>query len=168
MVNRPWLSADVKGFLTTHLGNQVVCIQTRRMGPWLVVTFLMCMFPPIMCHCSLAQWAHFIYSQLLLRVCLYFLCKKTHLFFSPCVLWTLHTFSLPFSSGRTFHLDNSVEWTDFHSQVKTFILMQLRSFSVAFIEKFHWNLHNIWKHQSRSKLSGVIAPNHPQSHWLPS
>ncbi len=33
------------GFLTTHLGNQVVCIQKRQMGHRLVVTFLMCMFP---------------------------------------------------------------------------------------------------------------------------
>lgn len=65
MVNWLWWTADVTAFLTTHLGNQVVCIQTRRMGRWLHVTFLMCVFPAIICRCSVALWAAYIYSQAL-------------------------------------------------------------------------------------------------------
>ena len=70
MANRLWLSADAAGFFNTHLGNQLACIQTRQMCCRLVVTFLISMFPPIICHCSLALPADFIYSHAPRLMCL--------------------------------------------------------------------------------------------------
>ncbi len=97
------------GFLTTHLGNQVVCIQTRQMGHWLVVTFLMCMFPqsyataPWLCELTLfiamlllSVFVHFVHAAFLYYIERTHSCSYLISFFAFS-----HMLTLIFSSGRT-------------------------------------------------------------------